>query len=86
MIAVLSLAFALNGTYATVAIPLLITGVSGGLLSLFFGWVSGVLNHIRWLNSIQATEAKQQTEILSRICDQKAGDSQPPLPLPPRAN
>ena len=57
MIAVVSLAFALNGTYATVAIPFLISGVSGGLLSLFFGRVSGVLN-----------------------------GTQPPLPLPPKAN
>jgi len=93
MIAFFSLAFVLSDEYTTVAIPFLTSGISGGLVSLFFGWVSGVLNHIRWLNSIQAfeakqqtTEAKQQTEMLSRICDQKAGDTQPPLPLPPKTN
>ena len=51
--------------------------------ALLIAWISGVVNHIRWLNSLQATEAKQQTEMLSRIYYQQIKEACPTPPVPP---
>ena len=60
-------------------LPFLATGPA----LLFFGCVCDVLNQIRWLNSVQASQAKKQNELfelllellLNQVQKQQATDS-----------
>lgn len=63
--------------------PFTLPFLAAGLALLFFGCVCDVLNQIRWLNSVQASQAKKQNELfelplellLNQVQTQQATDS-----------